>query len=163
MRNKHPHYRYIRHHPVSAQANHCTKLASGLRLHPWRGGNTIFAHPECGGGSERTVRFCEWKEGRKGCISMRNKHPHYRYIRHHPVSAQANHCTKLASGLRLHPWQGGNTIFAHPECGGGSERTVRFCEWKEGRKEGVQFDAKQTPPLSLHSASPRLRTGESLQ
>jgi hypothetical protein len=38
----------------------------------------------------RTVRFCEWK----GCIIYLDAkhHPHYRYIRHHPVSAQANHC-----------------------------------------------------------------------
>jgi hypothetical protein len=38
--------RLIRHHPVSAQANQCTSFASGLRPHPWRGGNTNGGHLE---------------------------------------------------------------------------------------------------------------------
>ena len=101
-----------------------------------------------------TVRFCVQK---KGLISMQND-PVSRLIRHHPVSAQAYQCTSFASGLRPHPWRGGNTNGGHLERGGVSERSVSVCVQK-GR--GELFPYKMTL-VSPHSTSPRLRTGESM-
>ena len=70
------------------------------------------------------VRFCV----QKGLISVvQYIWPHSRLIRHHPVSAQANQCTSFASGLRPHPWRGGNTNGGRRECGGGSEEPGSVC------------------------------------
>jgi hypothetical protein len=55
----------------------------------WRGGNTSFGHLECQGGSERSGSLC----AAEGVHFFHAKHPHSRFIRHYPVSAQANHCT----------------------------------------------------------------------
>jgi hypothetical protein len=82
--------------------------------------------------------------------------PFSRLIRHHPVSAQANQQTSFASGLRPHPWRGGNANGGFLERGGGSARSVSMCGTR-----GVNFTMQKVPFLETHSTSPRLRTGES--
>jgi hypothetical protein len=140
---KHPHYRCNRHHPVSAQANHCTSFASGHRPHPWRGGNTIFAHPECGGGS-----------GRSGAVRGRDYNT---YMQNDPILAAfgitpSPHRRITAPRLLL--------AFAHihSEAGTPSLRTRSAVVGPNGPV--LCAFRCVTPPLSLHSASLRLCTGE---
>jgi hypothetical protein len=75
---------------------------------------------------QRRASVVQWLVGtngpflcEKGVDYFHAKRPHSRLIRHHPVSAQANQCTSFASGLRPHPWRGGNTNGGHLERAGG--------------------------------------------
>jgi hypothetical protein len=105
-----------------------------------------------------TARFCVCS--RRGVFSVYNQMtPFSTHLTPRPVSAQANQCTWLASGLQPHPGRGGNANGGRRECGGGSEQPGCVCVCRRG----VFFRVKSNDPsFASFDAAFRLRTGESM-